>query len=338
MRLSCLMITILALAPLDHLCGQDKLQKLKNAVVRVRAVKGENPSANDSTGSGAIIKIEENRVLVLTAAHVVRGFVDHIEIGTEDGAMMKAEKLINIPEHDFAVLQSLPDQVIPKHWRCLPIQKSSQYRPASPIWVAGFANISQNLSYHQGAIINVDGASIRYNLDYKYTLHQGESGSPLLDKNFNIIGLNRGYGTGGEVNKATRGDLILSILKERGRIKLESYRNIKPVIAGAVAAATFGLASRKFHSNAQSDLNLYEQAITVAELEKYWNLAEANRKRGNITALLSYSAAAFTGYQAWRYISLGRSNRHVQLYPIFDKKYYATHGTTLYGVELHLYF
>jgi len=335
----CHIVTItLLLLSMNALGRQDDFKKLENAVVWVKALDGKDELLEQ--GSGTVIEIKANRILVLTVYHVVDSVaMTHIDIGTERGRIATAKIFRYNAGLDFAVLESLPNQAISGNLCYLALKKKSRYKPTDPIIVAGFPKEFDNLSYHKGNLQNIEGSFVRYYLEDGYKLAKGESGSPLLDKDFHLIGLNHGYASGA-VNLAIRGDLIGNILDQWG-IQYTEPRNPWSTIGGVVTAVGLGASSWIFHRNSNEDLKRYESAITVDDLQRYWNSAATNRKRGNITAIFSYSAAAFTGYQLWRnhYLPIKKTSLcQVEFYPTVTSNRYAAREAISYGITIKLTF
>jgi len=332
-----IVIIILPLLAVNALGRQDDFKKLENAVVWVKALDGNDGLLEQ--GSGTIIEIKANRVLVLTVYHVVDSVaMTHIDIGTERGKIATAQIFRYNAGLDFAVLESLPNQAISGNLCYLALKKKSRYKPTDLIIVAGFPKEFDNLSYHKGNLQNIEGSFVRYYLEDD-KLAKGESGSPLLDKDFHLIGLNHGY-VSGAVNLAIRGDLIGNILDQWG-IQYTEPRNPWPTMGGVVTAVGLSASSWIFHRNSKEDLKRYQSAVTVDDLRRYWDATEANRKRGNITAILSYSAAVFTGYQLWRnhYLPIKKTSLcQVEFYPTVTSNRYAAREAISYGIAITLAF
>lgn len=322
--------------------AQGNLPKLKNALVRVRVLDESGQLVE--MGSGAIIQIKENRVLVLTARHVVlvadKPEASDIEIVTENGDKMKAKifKQAGDPKMDFAVLESLPDQNIPRELCYLKIKKKSRYQLTEKIVVVGFPNDRGNLSFYRGNLESTEGTLVYFRLDGDHLLPKGISGSPLLDKNLHLIGLIPGHDD--KINHAIRGDKIGQILEDWG-IQYTLPPNPWFVRGSLATTALAGFLSYKFHAKAENELEQYNAAITVKELQKHWDGAAANRQRGNIAAGLAYAAAAFTGYQLWRqrYLPIGRdATCRLEFYPTVRTEDYAWQEPASYGIGLRLSF
>lgn len=322
--------------PLDFIVGQDNFPKLKHSIVRVNALNSKGDVLE--TGSGAIILITKDRVLILTARHVVdKPLVRNLDVITENGNVIKTEIYGVNEELEFAILKSLPDQVIPRDLSCLTIKKKTAYKPGEKIIVAAFQKDANKLSYHKGNLLNIEDSFARYYLENGYTLREGESGSPLLDDNFNIIGLNHGR-TSADINLAIRIDLIKKILDDWG-IEYAKPKKPLPVIGSAMTATALGILSLKFHNDSEKYLSRYKTSITEVDIQHYWDISESKRKWGNTTAVLCYAAIAYTGYQLWRnnYIPIAKSPCHVEIGSI-GARHYALNSSILYGIELRLFF
>jgi hypothetical protein len=338
MKLRLAVAAIFSCAVFGVAAGQERLGKLANAIVRVRALNEKQETVEKGLGTGAVLRIDEQRVLVLTAWHTVASrWANEIHLTTASGEVMKARVFRFNEELDIAVLESLPDQVIPAGLRCLAMKKGGKYEPAQKILVAAIPQDSEAIASHEGSLESIESAFVRYVLENGYKLREGESGSPLLDESRHIIGLNHGRKTEAG-NVAIRGDLIDKVLEE-WKIKPVRPQNLRPVLVGAMITAASGALSLKFRSDAKRDLDDYKLAITNENSLRYWDAAESNRKRGNVAAIISYTAALFTGYQLWRnhFIPHGESFCHVEVYPLYENRF-ASNSAGNYGVGLRFNF
>lgn len=342
MKLCPALAAILIFASSAPVTSQEKFDKLKKAVVLIRALDEKGDVVDKGSGNGAIIEIEEKRIFILTAWHIVQSrSVKRIEIVIANGTVLNATIFNYDEENDFAVLESPVDRTTRSNLACLTINKKSKYKPTTPIIVA----ISQNpaaASFYRGSLKSSPEKSfILYTLERGYHLRDGESGSPLLDKKLRIIGLNHGHKTEfGELdNVAIRSDFIGKILNEWG-IQYTEPPKFRPLLVGSAVALASGWFSLKFHASAKKDYEAYKDAITIDKIQDLWKSAGSKRKRGNIAAFVSYATAAFTGYQLWRNHAIPIVNKspcQAELYPIFEN-HYADHSRQAYGIGLRLNF
>lgn len=342
MKLCSALAAMLIFASSAPVTCQEKFDKLKKAVVLIRALDDKGNPVEKGIGNGAIIQIDAKRIFILTAWHIVQNrSVTRIEIIIANGTVLNAAIFNYDEENDFAVLESPIDQTTRSNLACLTINKKSKYKPTTPIIVA----ISQNPaipSFYNGRLKSSPEKSfILYTLERGTHLRDGESGSPLLDENLRIIGLNHGHKTEfGELdNVAIRSDFIGKILNEWG-IQYTEPPEYRPLLIGSAVALASGWLSLKFHASANKDYEAYRNAITANKLQVLWESAESKRKRGNIAAFVSYAAAAFSGYQLWRNHFLPIVNKspcQARLYPIFENRY-ADHSTPAYGIGWRINF
>ncbi len=129
-------------------------------------------------GSGTLIEKKQGAYLVLTNAHVVRGF-EPISIQTPDGKKHKAQVLITpgIEHIDIALLQFDSKN----SYQIASWEKNPHIQKGEPVLAAGFA-VEKGLIFSTGKIsflpdkILKDGYQIGYTSDIK----QGMSGGPIL--------------------------------------------------------------------------------------------------------------------------------------------------------------
>ena len=177
------------------------------------------------SGSGAIIKKENNTYLVLTARHVVSQNRDCLVI-TPDKQLYttKAKDFTYYQGLDLAVVQFESDNNYP----VANLGKSDEVKIGKTVYVAAAPQPSETIPKRtirvtEGKIISTPSeGELGYTLVYDNSTKKGMSGGPVVDEKGKVIGIH-GRGEAADRNKEKYGIPIPKFLTAEKGENLEDY-------------------------------------------------------------------------------------------------------------------
>ncbi len=190
---------------------------LKNAVVSIHV--HVTRSAYDSLGkhSGTGFVCHKGRGIILTNQHVVGyGSVATYTITFANGQKLPARLLYRDPWHDFAFLEIEKPSHIPPNVRALNVFKKP--RMGESVYIVG-NNEGQGFSFQKGfvtSLFQIAGFLPEPSFSAIMNSRGGSSGSPLVNDNLHVLGLNYAgdnLGTAFILHARTFATALTSILK-----------------------------------------------------------------------------------------------------------------------------
>lgn len=157
--------------------------------IEIRTAEAAYSNPGTSFGTGSILDKEKG--IILTNAHVATpdGIIDHYDITLHDGSVCKANLIYFDPWHDFALLQTDPNNLksIPKSLTTL----RQGVQLGEPVLIIG-KNENKHFSMQTGTVANphetteqLPGECFRISLNAQ----GGASGSPIINTKGQVIGL-----------------------------------------------------------------------------------------------------------------------------------------------------
>ncbi|GKS57478.1 hypothetical protein YTPLAS18_10050 [Nitrospira sp.] len=185
-----LMVSLVFLAALSvpaPLSARD-IQQLQAGVVKITAVP---PRGQPRTGTGFIVRLEEDLAYIITSAHVVTGDVaPRVEFFTKRNVGVAAE-VVNVegsdPLRGLALL--LVTGTVPKGVAALPLASGRQVSVGEEILVIGFPSGAGPWNITRGNIGSRQGRD----LYFSPPVDEGNSGGPII-QNGKVVGLVAGGG------------------------------------------------------------------------------------------------------------------------------------------------
>ena len=188
--LSAVIFGIILLLFLFFINNINRLNYINNSVVYIESVDDESIKS----GSGFVYKVEDNKNYIVTSYHVIEGYED-IYVYNEKSKKEKA-KIINYDEYtDIAILR-IQDNL---DLKAINIGNSEKTHTNENIYVVGsplnFDNINtitEGIITHKNKKITVNtthGSSNLETIEINAKVDYGNSGGPLLNKKYNVIGM-----------------------------------------------------------------------------------------------------------------------------------------------------
>ena len=190
--------------------------KSTGAVLSARRIQ---PVTYERTGSGIII---DPRGIIVTNAHIVRG-AGRIAVTFFDGARVEVKQTYVVPDNDIAFIAIDPPFKLPLISFANPdtiTVGESVYTVGHSEWVKG-ALTGGSITGIKNEEIN--GMSRMTFLRVSFSLYQGDSGSPILDSEGNLLGM---VSAGRIGEKQSETFAISSVMLEMAyRQSLENFKN-----------------------------------------------------------------------------------------------------------------
>jgi serine protease Do len=158
-------------------------------------------SGQDFLGSGIIFQQQNQKYLVLTNQHVLRGGKPPFKIQTPDGKTYQGEVVTTdtFPQDDLALLLFSSDRI---KYETADIGDYAQLQPGELIFAAGFpanselqltqSNTESNFTFTEGEVVIVLDKPLQegYQIAYSNDVQKGMSGGPLLNQQGKLVGIN----------------------------------------------------------------------------------------------------------------------------------------------------
>lgn len=164
---------ILTLILTPVICAQD-INKLKSGVVRI-----ENGKFADEVGTGFIVKIDDTRVYIVTAAHVVRGSKRHsVYLFSQQHEPLSAT-VIDREEDDtkgLAILLLKVDRQTSAKLTALKLRNTSDLGNGESVRILGFPGGTSLWTVDSGTVKRLEGR----NLVLSGAVRAGSSGGPVI--------------------------------------------------------------------------------------------------------------------------------------------------------------
>ncbi len=151
--------------------------------------------AEDTWGSGIIIKKQGSIYTILTNAHVLVAIEDKYSIQTPDGLVYQAFHVegIDFTNYDLALLQFNSD----KEYEVATIGESSKMKQGDQVVASGFpfykdTSQEEDLKYTEGEITIITEKSLEdgYQIGYSNEIKKGMSGGPVINLQGEVIAVN----------------------------------------------------------------------------------------------------------------------------------------------------
>lgn len=173
----------------NALAEKGPAQLVRDEAGRVLVVRQLKGATYARTGTGVII---DPSGLIVTNAHIVRSAA-RVSVSFDDGTQKAAELVWVASDDDVAFLRVRADQPLP----AFSFSDSDAIKLGEPVYTVGGSEILRG-SFIQGKVSGIgmrapsrEGKSVQVDLiqTSMQDMYQGDSGSPLLDKEGRLLGV-----------------------------------------------------------------------------------------------------------------------------------------------------
>lgn len=210
-------------------------EKIKKAVVHILA----NTEERSKSGGGTVIAIEEGKVFVLTAKHVLEGS-ESFSIKFDDSIKFDGRKdKIHVPKDvsfdDIYYFEASPLAIIPipiSYFSnpdfCIPVPICNKIKFQEEIEVSSPVRMTipslYGIDYFNGYINNIEVEHIKFTAP----IEEGWSGNALLNTEGYLIGIIEYIDSTG-IGKALRADRVKELIEDSLELKNHEIRvNVRP--------------------------------------------------------------------------------------------------------------
>ena len=212
------------------LTGDGQSQSLESGVVKVSA-KGEGTR---KTGTGFIVRLSEDQVYIMTAAHVVEGDSQpEIEFFTRRNAAVTA-RIVELEGGDdlrgLALLVVSGRTNLPSGLQVPPLAPSFDVKGGDSVTAIGFPRMAGPWALIRGSIVSRQGRDIIFD----GAIDEGNSGGPLI-KDGQVVGLITGLS--GRFGRATPSTVVRLFIEGSG---VEPGQITQPAVRAAPSSNSTG--------------------------------------------------------------------------------------------------
>jgi len=308
------LIVILMLSVLSfsfRVYGYGDFERARKAVVKIIVDNG------NKIGTGSIVKMEDDKAIILTAWHVVSnggmisGDIEVCFFGM-NSVPFKAEVLIETINVKDDIVCLIVENV-PRDLATVSIASARKFEGREEVFVIGHLTNGPGWNFITTRVINKLGTS--FVLMSHCVIDSGSSGAPVFNKRAEMIAMIQEISrtdktdpkaeTKIEFSLALEADPIISSIREfklgpLPQVGMPLRRKAGWALSGTGVVSTFG-ASFAYYYYRQAQHN-WEKAKTTAESDKY---GDQRKVRGGITA--SLTAIALTDKSTGRQCDPGYS-------------------------------
>lgn len=184
--------------------SQVDISLLETGIVKINST---DIDGNKKTGTGFVIKQENNTLTILTVTHVIEGDQSPLVFLRSEPQQAVPAKIIRMEKdlNGLAILSVTLEKKTPVY--TLQYALDQNVLKGTKVSTIGFPRISNIAwAFSSGFIQGIDGKTIVFSMN----VEEGNSGGPLLDENGNVIGLITSKSSAGAALKKSYIDTVLS--------------------------------------------------------------------------------------------------------------------------------
>ena len=265
------------------LTGDGQSQSLESGVVKVSA-KGEGTR---KTGTGFIVRLSEDSVYIMTAAHVVEGDSQpEIEFFTRRNVAVTARIVEQEggEERGLALLVVSGRTNLPAGLEVPPLAPSLDVKGGDSVTAIGFPRMAGPWALIRGSIVSRQGRDIIFD----GAIDEGNSGGPLI-KDGQVVGLITGLS--GRFGRATPAAIVRLFIEGSG---VEPGQIAQPAVRAAPSPNSTGRVSDQYCIY----INLSRRCRGSKETDRrYYEVASSWRHQGSHCA-----RRGFGSLRLWRLV------------------------------------
>jgi serine protease Do len=212
----------------------EAVQKTKNSVVVINAVKRRDGSSKDIVGTGVIV---DERGYVVTNRHVIAGS-ERLSVTLADGTDVSCTLVAHDKTYDLAILKLSGN----RKYQELRFATGSDLMVGETVIAIGnpfgYTNsVSTGIISYVGREVEMDETTLKNVIQHTAAINPGNSGGPLLNINGELIGITVALRQGAQgIAFALNADTVQSVLAHHlsaSRIgKVEHGLTVKEVVKG----------------------------------------------------------------------------------------------------------